>query len=104
MIVCLSLAYTGITFQQPAVFAACADIGGMQNGGGDGDDEYGGTGGVCVVVAGFGYFVKVTGSYEAPLVPMAVLAGAGMLLWGKVDLAGVGEREGVMSGWEAERD
>jgi len=45
----------------------------------------------------FGYFVKVTGSYEAPLVPMAVLAGAGMLLWGKVDLAGVGERERVMS-------
>jgi MFS-type transporter involved in bile tolerance (Atg22 family) len=34
----------------------------------------------------FGYLVKATGSYDAPLIPMAVLLGMGMLLWGKVDV------------------
>ena len=97
VIACLSLAYTGITFQQPAVFAACADIGGMRSGAVTGMMNTAGQVGYALSSLVFGYFVKVTGSYEAPLVPMAVLAGAGMLLWGKVDLAGVGERERVMS-------
>ena len=82
----LSLAYAGITFQQPAVFAACADIGGTRSGAVTGMMNTAGQVGYALSSVVFGYIVKAFASYEAPLVPMALLAFAGALLWGKVDL------------------
>ncbi len=86
VIACLSLAYTGITFQQPAVFAVCADIGGTRSGAVTGMMNTAGQVGYALSSVVFGYCVKAFASYEAPLVPMAVLALAGALLWAKVDL------------------
>ena len=85
VIACLSLAYAGIAFQQPAVFSACLDIGGARGGVVTGLMNTAGQVGAALSSVVFGYIVKATGSYDAPLVPMAVLLVAGMLLWWKVD-------------------
>jgi ACS family glucarate transporter-like MFS transporter len=34
----------------------------------------------------FGYLVKATGNYDAPLIPMAALLATGIVLWTKVDV------------------
>jgi MFS-type transporter involved in bile tolerance (Atg22 family) len=88
VIVCLSLTYAGITFQQPAVFAACLDIGGSRGGAVSGFMNTAGQIGGALSSAIFGYLVKFTGSYDAPLIPMAVLLAIGMLLWLRVDVTG----------------
>jgi predicted MFS family arabinose efflux permease len=86
VIVCLSFAYAGITFQQPVVWTACLDIGGKRGGAVSGFMNTAGQAGGALASVIFGYLVKATGSYDAPLIPMAVLLGMGMLLWGKVDV------------------
>jgi sugar phosphate permease len=85
VILCLSLAYMGITFQQPAVFSSCLDIGGARGGAVCGFMNTAGQFGGAISSAVFGYAVKATGSYNAPLVPMAFLLAIGMLLWWRVD-------------------
>jgi ACS family glucarate transporter-like MFS transporter len=92
LIACLSLAYAGITFQQPAVFAACADIGGLRGGAVTAMMNTAGQVGFALSSFIFGYFVKTFGNYDAPLVPMALLAAVGMLLWAKVDVTGTHPR------------
>lgn len=87
VIICLSLAYAGITFQQPAVFASCLDVGGSRGGAVSGFMNTAGQFGGALSSAAFGYIVKATDSYDAPLIPMAFLLGVGALLWGKVDVA-----------------
>jgi predicted MFS family arabinose efflux permease len=86
VIVWLSFAYAGITFQQPAVFAACLDIGGVRGGVVSGFMNTSGQVGAAISSAVFGYVVKAYGSYNAPLVPMAVLLGVGAVLWLRVDV------------------
>ncbi len=86
VILCLSFAYAGITFQQPAVFAACLDIGGVRGGVVSGFMNTAGQVGAAISSAAFGYIVKAYGSYNAPLVPMAILLAAGVLLWLRVDV------------------
>jgi ACS family glucarate transporter-like MFS transporter len=86
VILCLSFAYSGITFQQPAVFAACLDIGGARGGAVSGFMNTAGQIGAAVSSVVFGYVVKATGSYDAPLVPMTVLLCVCALLWGTVDV------------------
>jgi predicted MFS family arabinose efflux permease len=86
VILCLSLAYVGITFQQPAVFSACLDIGGPHGGLVCGFMNTAGQFGGAISSAIFGYAVKATGSYQAPLIPMAAFLTLGMLLWTKVDV------------------
>ena len=86
IIACLSFAYLGITFQQPAVFAACADIGGLRSGAVTGMMNMSGQLGYAISSFVFGYLVKVFGNYEAPLLPMAIILVLGMLLWGRVDV------------------
>lgn len=86
VIACLSLAYFGITFQQPAVFAACADIGGTRSGAVTGMMNTAGQVGYATSSFVFGYLVKVFGNYNAPLLPMAAMLAAGMLLWWRVDV------------------
>ncbi len=86
LIACLSLAYTGITFQQPAVFAACADIGGLRSGAVAGMMNTAGQVGYFVSSLVFGYLVKIFHNYDAPLFPMAGLLALGMFLWWRVDV------------------
>ncbi len=82
----LSLAYLGITFQQPAVFAACADIGATRSGAVTGMMNTAGQVGYATSSFVFGYLVKTFGNYDAPLLPMAAILATGMLLWWKVDV------------------
>ncbi len=86
LILCLSFAYAGITFQQPAVFAACLDMGGVRGGVVSGFMNTAGQVGAAISSAVFGYIVKAYGSYNAPLVPMAVLLAVGVALWFQVDV------------------
>jgi len=86
IITCLSLAFAGIAFQQPAIFAACLDIGGNRGGVVSGFMNMAGQLGGAVASAVFGYIVTATGNYNAPLVPMAILLTIAMLLWGRVDV------------------
>ncbi len=86
LILCLSFAYAGITFQQPAVFAACLDIGGLRSGAVTGFMNTAGQLGGALSSAVFGFMVKASGNYNAPLVPMALLLIAGAILWARVDV------------------
>jgi len=86
LILCLSFAYAGITFQQPAVFAACLDIGGIRGGVVSGFMNTAGQIGAAISSTAFGYIVTAYHSYNAPLVPMAILLAAGILLWHRVDV------------------
>ncbi len=86
VIACLSLAYAGITFQQPVVWTACLDIGGAHGGAVSGFMNTAGQFGGALSSAAFGYIVKASGSYDAPLIPMAALLAMGMLMWGRVDV------------------
>jgi ACS family glucarate transporter-like MFS transporter len=86
VILCLSFAYAGITFQQPVVWAACLDIGGSRGGAVAGFMNTAGQFGGALASAVFGYIVQASGNYDAPLVPMAALLAIGMLLWTKVDV------------------
>jgi MFS family permease len=86
VILCLSLAYAGIALQQPAVFAACLDIGGARGGAVAGFMNTAGQVGGATSSLVFGYTVKATGSYAAPLVPMAALLAIAIVIWWKVDV------------------
>ena len=86
VIAALSLTYVRITFQQPAVFTACLDIGGVRGGAVTGFMNSAGQLGAALSSAIFGYMVKAFHSYEAPLIPMAILMAAGTLVWAFVDV------------------
>jgi len=87
LILCLSMGYAGLTFQQPVVFTTCLDIGGRRGGAMLGLMNTAAQAGAAVSSAAFGYIVKATGSYDAPMIPMAVLLALGMVLWGRVDVS-----------------
>jgi len=84
-LVCLALCYSGITFQQPTVWAVCVDIG----------QRYAGAIAGCMNTAAnlggltssvlFGFLVERSGSYNVPLVTMAVILVIGASLWLKID-------------------
>jgi ACS family glucarate transporter-like MFS transporter len=84
-LVWLALCYGGITFQQPTVFSTCVDIG----------KRYSGAVAGCINTAGalggllssfiFGYLVQRFHSYDAVLVTMTVVLGAGAVLWLFID-------------------
>jgi ACS family glucarate transporter-like MFS transporter len=86
VILCLSLTYAGITFQQPVVWTACLDIGGIRGGAVSGFMNTAGQIGGAISSVVFGYLVQSTGNYNTPLIPMAILLAAGMLLWLRVDV------------------
>jgi ACS family D-galactonate transporter-like MFS transporter len=83
----LSLAFTGITFQQPTVFAVCLDIGGEYAGSvvGSMNTAAAARGFVGSVV--FGHLVARSGGYDLPFIPMVTLLSIGALLWLRVDPA-----------------
>jgi MFS transporter, ACS family, glucarate transporter len=81
----LSLAYGGMTFQQPNMFAVCSETGGHLAGTITGFFQTACQAGSFVSSVAFGYMVKTYGSYQTPLVPMALFLGAAALLWLSVD-------------------
>lgn len=85
VLVLLSLAYGGITFQQPIMFAVCLDIGGEYAGEVVGAMNTASQTGSLVSALLFGYLVSHFGSYNAPFIPMAALCAIGAVLWLKVD-------------------
>jgi ACS family glucarate transporter-like MFS transporter len=86
LILCLSMGYAGLTFQQPVVFTTCLDIGGRRGGAMMGLMNTAAQLGAAVSSAAFGYIVNETKNYDAPLLPMSALLLVGMWLWGKVDV------------------
>lgn len=86
VILCLSLAYGGITLQQPVVWTACLDIGGTRGGAVSGFMNTAGQFGGAISSVLFGYIVTASGSYDTPLFPMAAFLMMGMYLWSRVDV------------------
>ena len=84
-LVLLSLAYGGITFQQPTMFAVCLDIGGEYAGAVVGAMNTAAQVGSFVGSLAFGYLVDRYGSYNVPFIPMAGFLLIGAWLWLKVD-------------------
>jgi MFS family permease len=85
VLIFLSLVYGGLTFQQPNLSAVCLDVGRRHAGAvlGFGNTAANAASAVSSVV--FGYIVGHFGSYNAPLIPMALTLGVGTLLWLTVD-------------------
>lgn len=81
----LSLCYGAITFQQPGVFGVCLDIGRHRAGAMVGLMNTASQAGGFIGSVAYGYIVGLTGSYDAPFVPMAAVLAAGALLWARVD-------------------
>jgi predicted MFS family arabinose efflux permease len=84
-LVLLSIAYGGITFQQPTVFAVCLDIAGEYPGAVVGAMNSAAQVGAFISSVMFGLIVDRTGSYDTPLIPMIALLLAGGSLWFLVD-------------------
>jgi len=84
-LILLSLAYGGITFAQPVVFAVCLDIGGEYAGAVTGAMNTGSQIGSFVGSVAFGYLVDRFGNYDTPFLPMAGLLLIGTLLWFRID-------------------
>ncbi|MDX1984419.1 MAG: MFS transporter [Bryobacteraceae bacterium] len=80
----LSLAYAGITFQQPSVWAVCVDIGGHDAGSVSGFMNTAAQAGSFALAVSYGYIVKLTGSYDAALIPVAAMLLAGILFWSRI--------------------
>ncbi len=77
----LSLAYAGITFQQPIMFAVCLDIGGAYAGAMVGAMNTASQVGSFTSSLAFGYIVGHYGSYTLPFIPMAAFLVIGAWLW-----------------------
>ena len=81
----LSCAYGGITFQQPSALALSLDVGRKHAGAVHGfmNTAANAAGALSAVV--FGYMVGYFGNYNAPFVPMVAVLALGAVLWLQVD-------------------
>lgn len=77
----LSLAYGGITFQQPVMFAACLDIGGPYAGAMIGAMNTASQIGGFTSALAFGYLIGHFGNYNLPFIPMAAFLAIGAWMW-----------------------
>jgi sugar phosphate permease len=84
-LILLSLVYGGVTFQQPAAFAVCLDIGGEYAGAVVGAFNTACQIGSLVSSVAFGYLVERYGSYSLPFLPMTAFLLIGAWLWLNVD-------------------
>jgi MFS transporter, ACS family, glucarate transporter len=81
----LSLSFAGICFYQSVGFPTCIDVARKSPG------SMGGALNTAAYVGGsmsgivFGYIVNLSGSYDRPLMLMALVLGCGALLWLKID-------------------
>jgi ACS family glucarate transporter-like MFS transporter len=81
----LALCYGGITFQQPTVFATCAEIGKRYTGAVAGCMNTAGAVGGLLSSLIFGYLVQSTGGYDVVLLSMAGALILGAALWLRTD-------------------
>src|SRR5262245_2776470 len=85
VLVFLGLAYAGMAFQVPIAFAVGIDVGKKYAGSVTGAMNTAGTAGGFLMSVSFGYQVKVTGSYDLPLIPMALMLAIAASLWLQID-------------------
>ena len=81
----LSLTYVGVTLIQPTAFAVCIDIARKYAGAVSGAMNTAAQAGGFLSSIVFGYLVRISGSYEIPLIPMVLMAALSALLWLKID-------------------
>jgi len=81
----LSLAYAGILLQQPNLCAVSLDIGRKHAGAVFGFMNTAANAASAVSSVAFGYIVALSGSYNAPLIPMAAGLFVGTWLWLRID-------------------
>jgi len=93
----LGLAYAGITFQQPAVWAVCLDIGRDHAGFVSGAMNTAAQLGSFLLSISYGYLTSATGSYDIPLAAVAAMLLAGALVWRRIDATEVLARPEVTS-------
>jgi sugar phosphate permease len=84
-VVFLALGYGCSDFALPGAWAVCLDVGGKHAGTVTGAMNMAGQLGSFLTTVLFGYIVAVFGSYNAPLVPIAVMSVIGALAWLKID-------------------
>jgi MFS family permease len=84
-VLCLGLCYAAITFQQPAVWAVCVDLGKRYAGAVAGCMNTAANLGGVVSSILFGLLVERSGSYDTPLVTMAAILAVGAILWLRID-------------------
>jgi MFS family permease len=81
----LGLSYAGITFQQPAVWAVCLDVGGRHAGTVSGSMNTAAQLGSFLLSISFGYLATLSGGFNLPLIVVASVLGLGAVLWLKID-------------------
>ncbi len=81
----LALSYAGSDFMQPGAWAVCLDIGNKYAGVVTASMNTAGQIGSFVSSVLFGYVVKYSGSYDMPLIPIAVALAVSAGLWLKID-------------------
>jgi len=84
-LVFLSFTYFGVTLIQPTAFVVCIDIAPRYAGAVAGAMNTAAQAGAFVSSLVFGYLVKLTGSYNAPLIPMVFMLTLSALMWLKID-------------------
>jgi MFS family permease len=80
----LALGYAGITFQQPSVWSVCVDIGGRDSGSVAGFMNTAAQAGSFALAISYGYMVRIAGSYDAALIPVAAMLLAGIFFWRRI--------------------
>src|SRR5262249_2048931 len=86
-LVFLSLACAGILIHQPNLGAGTPDTGKAHAGAVFGFMNMTANGASVISSTVFGYLVSYSGSYNAPLLPMATFLCLGVVLWWKIDPA-----------------
>ncbi len=86
-LVFLSLTYLGVTLIQPTAFVVCIDIAPRHAGAVAGAMNTAAQAGAFLSSIVFGYLVKLTGSYNVPLIPMVFMLLLSALMWLKIDPA-----------------
>jgi MFS transporter, ACS family, glucarate transporter len=81
----LSFTYFGVTVIQPTAFVVCIDICPRYAGAVAGAMNTAAQAGAFVSSLVFGYLVKSTGSYNAPLIPMVFMLILSALMWLRID-------------------
>jgi nitrate/nitrite transporter NarK len=81
----LALAYGCSDFALPVAWAVCLDVGRQHTGVVTGAMNMAGQLGSFLTTVLFGYIVTAFGSYNAPLVPIAVMSVVGAAAWLRID-------------------
>jgi sugar phosphate permease len=84
-LVFLALSYAGSDFMLPTAWAVCLDIGKKYAGAVTGAMNTAGQIGSFISSVLFGYFVKYSGSYDVPLVPITMMLAISAALWMRID-------------------